>query len=601
MKLYSFRCADFVSYCALLSVIIIGFCFPAGAQTLAFPEAEGWGRYASGGRGGNVYYVTRLDDCSDANLVEGTLRWALRTGDDTPRTILFKVCGTIYLTSKLKFEHPNVTIAGQTAPGGGICIAGANIYVCKNNVIIRHIRFRAGDVPNTSYPALDVENAKNVILDHCSFTWSMEECLTMYDTDSTTVQWCIIGEGLYNSKNKKGARSYATQWGGEHSTMHHTLITNCHNRTPRFNGTRDDAHIDRGNHDHDAFVDSEFQNNVIFNWGKKNSLYGGENDTTVNKDADGVHVGYCRVYMENNYFRAGPTTKVVGLSDRYFVQGSKDFDYGQWYLSGNKFEVDNQYNPAKPVWHADSLARVNADNLYGYMSASRARAFNLDGKAPSQEVYDHYVLVQKVSSSGLVAESADAAFESVCDKAGASLPRYDEEDIRLLDEAAGRREPEYAGQTQKTYIGIIDSQDDIQFSKNDYFLVGDSVVGGYPFLDAVAGDSIALDSDGDGLPDSYEIEIGLDPQVAADGAMLTASGYSNLETYLNGVATGSIDKTKYETIEYVSVQPKPVDDSLDNAIPLQCRKNDIEMTFKNGVVIINDGDKKYSLDGKKID
>lgn len=157
------------------------------ANTPAFPTAEGYGKYATGGRGGNVYYVTRLDDCSDDNLVEGTLRWALRSGDDTPRTVLFQVCGTIYLNTKLKLAHPNITIAGQTAPGGGICIAGANIYICKPNIIIRHIRFRAGDIPNINYPCLDVENTRNVILDHCSFTWSMEECLTLYDCDSTTV------------------------------------------------------------------------------------------------------------------------------------------------------------------------------------------------------------------------------------------------------------------------------------------------------------------------------------------------------------------------------------------------------------------------------
>lgn len=99
------------------------------AETRAFPTAEGYGKYATGGRGGNVYYVTRLDDCSDDNLVEGTLRWASRSGDDTPRTVLFQVCGTIYLNTKLKLAHPNITIAGQTAPGGGICIAGANIYM----------------------------------------------------------------------------------------------------------------------------------------------------------------------------------------------------------------------------------------------------------------------------------------------------------------------------------------------------------------------------------------------------------------------------------------------------------------------------------------
>ena len=148
------------------------------AQQPAFPGAEGWGRYATGGRaiderGSTVKYVTRLDDCSDDNLVEGTLRWALRSGDDTPRTILFAVNGTIKLTSRLKFAYPNVTMTGQSAPGGGVCISGANIYVCKDNVIIRHLRFRAGDEAGSNYSAIDIENTKHVIIDHCSFSWSM--------------------------------------------------------------------------------------------------------------------------------------------------------------------------------------------------------------------------------------------------------------------------------------------------------------------------------------------------------------------------------------------------------------------------------------------
>ncbi len=578
--------------CFLLSVASLS------AETLAFPTAEGYGRYATGGRGGQVYYVTRLDDCSDDDLVEGTLRWALRAGDDTPRTVLFRVCGTIYLTSKLKFAHPNVTIAGQTAPGGGVCIAGANIYVCKPNVIIRYIRFRAGDIPATSYPCLDVENTHHVIIDHCSFTWSMEECLTMYDTDSTTLQWSIIGEGLYNSKNAKGARAYATQWGGEHATMHHCLITNCHNRTPRFNGVRSEANIARGSHDHDAFVDNEFLNNVIFNWGKKNSLYGGENDTTKNRDESGVCVGYDRVYLVNNYFRCGPTTQAIGLSTRYFVQGSRVGDYGQWLLSGNEFETGNKFNRTdKACWQDSVLRLVNKDNLYGYVENNANRAFNLDGAQAGEANYNRYVLALPVVESGIVAEPAAEAYSKVTTMAGATLPRMDEEDTRLLAEAAGKQDPQFVGATQKNWLGIIDSQNDIRFAREDCFYVGDSVVGNYPFLDAVEGDSLALDSDLDGLPDLYELAIGLDPTNPQDAAQIATiqpsieadsnqqdaasassvpnssiestnletnspaetSGYTYLEIYLNGVADGTIDKTQYETGAYISQEPdKPL-------------------------------------------
>lgn len=532
---------------------------------LAFPEALGYGAYATGGRGGVVYYVTRLDDAlnSDGTPAEGTLRWALTTGDDTPRTVLFRVCGTIYLQSKLKLSHPNITIAGQTAPGGGICIAGANIYICKPNVIIRHIRFRAGDIPTSNYPALDVENTRNVIIDHCSFTWSMEECLTLYDTDSTTVQWCIIGEGLYNSKHKKGSRAYATQWGGEHGTMCYCLISNCLNRTPRFNGVRDEADLANGKHNHDAQVDNVFCNNVIFNWGKKNSLYGGENDSTKNHAADGAHLGYNRVYMLHNYFRAGPATLAANLSERYFVQGSKAGDYGQWYLEGNMFEPNNKFNPSKTAWHADTLAKVNADNLYGYARAYAYRAFNLDGAAANADNYAKYVLdsAQWAETGGAgvspAAMSAQEAYRLVTTSAGATLPRVDEQDARMLAEAAGTIDPQFVGPTAPANLGIIDSQEDIAFAREDYFYINDSTVkGGYPFLDALEGDSLALDTDGDGLPDLYETEMGLDALDPADGAMLTEQGYTQLECYLNGVANGSIDKTRYETEPYISQQPE---------------------------------------------
>lgn len=545
-------------------------CYLFLAQVLAFPTAEGYGRYATGGRGGNVYYVTRLDDCTDDNLVEGTLRWALRDGDDTPRTVLFQVCGTIYLTSKLKLAHPNVTIAGQTAPGGGVCIAGANIYVCQPNVIIRYIRFRAGDIPSSSYPCLDVENTRHVMIDHCSFSWSMEECLTMYDTDSTTVQWSIIAEGLYNSKNAKGARAYATQWGGEHATMHHCLISNCHNRTPRFNGVRDEANLSQGKHDHDAQVDNEFLNNVVFNFGKKNSLYGGENDTTKNRDAEGTPSGYNRVYLVNNYFRCGPVTYACNLSTRYFVQGSSKSGYGQWLLSGNEFETGNKYNlTTKTCWQDSVLRLVNKDNLYGFVENNADRAFNLDGAPVGEATFSRYVLSQLVVESGIVAEEAQTAYARVTTSAGASLPRYDEQDSRVLAEAAGKQDPQFVGATQKKWFGVIDSQNDIRFAREDCFYVGDSVVGNYPFLDAVEGDSLALDTDLDGLPDLYETEIGLDPADPQDAARLTASGYSYLEVYLNGVADATIDKTAYETQVYVSQEPeKPLSIQHTTATPM---------------------------------
>lgn len=511
-----------------------------GQRLPAFPGAEGFGKYATGGRGGKVYYVTRNDDCADNNLVEGTLRWALRSGDDSPRTVLFKTCGNIYLTSKLSMAHPNVTIDGSTAPGGGVCISGYKFSVSKPNVIIRYMRFRAGDVPDESNPAVDIENTSNVIIDHCSITWSMEECLTMYDCDSTTVQWSIIGEGLYSSKNHKGARSYATQWGGEHSSMHHCLITNCNNRSPRFNGVRNES---KNPGDHDQFVDSEFFNNVVFNWGKPNSLYGGECNKSINNGNN-----YNRVYMVNNYFRPGPATAANVKTERFFVGASDKNGQGQWLIKGNKFETGNKFvDSSSSCWSDDVLVKVNADNWYGFTSNSTDRAVNM-ALGNNKESYKKYVLTSQSVSSGISLQTADEAYRSVVNSAGASLPRYDEVDRRLLDEAAGNTDPKFAGYSNGKIsrgLGIINSPCDIKLSKPDKFQAGNVTVTCYPYLGMEKDESMMQDTDGDGIPDKYELEKGLNPNDSSDGCAITSSGYSNLELFLHGIADGSIDKADY--------------------------------------------------------
>lgn len=533
----------------LLTFILVAVAFlcngsPAVAQQLAFPGADGYGRHATGGRGGEVCYVTRLDDCPDNNLVKGTLRWALRHNNGgRPRTILFATSGTIYLTSKLKFEYPNVSILGQSAPGGGITITGFNMYICKNNVIIRHIRFRAGDIPSSSMTGLDMENCQNVILDHCSMTWSMEECLTAYDSKYTTVQWCIIGEGLYNSKNSKGARAYATQWGGEHSTMHHTLITNSHSRAPRFNGARD------AGSGHDTYVDSEFANNVVFNWSGSGNQYGGEMKQGV--------AGYNRVYLINNYYRPGPSTQLGTKNGRYWCAPSTP--YGEWYLSGNKFELSSKFAPTSNIWSNAELDKVNADNYYGAESGNGSRGINLTGSN-----FTKYVMKQMpYELSGMEYESADDAYAAVTTKAGASLPRYDEVDRRLLDEAAGKVDPKYHGPSIQEN-GIIDSPADITLANADEYVVNGIVYKDMPRMFIQGTDKYFIDSDADGMPDAYEDEKGFDKNDAADGAADSGDGYTNLEVYLNAIADGVISPSKYCTsLTYVEPGPEtPAPDTV---------------------------------------
>ena len=523
-------------------------------ELISFPGAEGYGRFTTGGRavdsrGSKVYYVTRLDDCPNDNLVEGTFRWAVKSGDDTPRTVLFKVAGTIFLTSNVDVKS-NTTIAGQTAPGGGICLAGYRVKL-GSNIIIRHIRFRAGDLPNKSMSPLGMENVQNVILDHCSFSWSMEENLTAYDNNYTTIQWCITAEGLYDSRNNKGSRAYAAQWGGEHSTMHHCLIAHANSRSPRFNGVRTE--------NHDRKVDSEFLNNVIFNWGKKNSLYGGENYINAEGvDPEGAAPHYDRVYMINNYFRPGPATQNATSSERYFVCPSGDINHvGQWYLKGNKFELSSKWRGSGTAWSDAELKKVNEDNYYGLSTGNSSRAMNFDSNSAAMLAKAlMYELPAEYQPSGVHIETADEAYAKVCKQAGASLPRYDEVDARILAEAAGLRDPQYGG-SRGSKLGIIDSPSNITLQDHDVFAAlyeGDNAsdnkeidVTCYPRLQATAEEfaNQVVDTDGDGLPDAYETSVGLNPNDPGDGQKLAPSGYSNLEMFLNGVADGTIDVKLY--------------------------------------------------------
>ena len=559
----------------------------------AFPGADGYAKYVTGGRGGKVYYVTSLDDCTDDNLVPGTLRWALRTGDDSPRTILFAVNGTIYLNSKLKTNHPNVSILGQSAPGGGICVTGYPVVINSRNYIVRYVRFRAGDIPaqetggNESYSGLDIENATNVLLDHCSVTWSMEECLTMFDNDTTTVQYCIVGEGLYHSYNVKttgddSGRAFAMQWGGDHSNMHHVLITNCNGRAPRFNGVREaDAWLlgkEGKQYAHDCHIDGDFANNVLYNWGGGHlSYYGGEFYASLFADAPEDLHPYNRVYMRNNYFRPGPATKVNGSSYRHFFHPSGDnaSQVGEWYLSGNQFELSSYYAPSGSNWSDASLTTVNNDNLAGFGTSTSA----LDMSAN----YRTHILNEiTYPLSGYEPVPAEQAYQEVTHEtrgAGANLPRYDEEDQRLVDEAGGRRDgvTPFRGSRASNASrrpGIIDTPADVTFQggTDAVTTAAGNTYRCYPSLALREGEKYAVDADADGMPDAYEVSVELNPTDPKDGATLAENGYTNLENYLNGLADFSLNNADYQTSDvYVApgaaIQPEQVTISFVNNDP----------------------------------
>ena len=258
---------------AVLAAMLISavYCPATFAETNslpAFPGAEGGGMWATGARSSEnreVYHVTSLAD--DGSF--GTFRDAVSQPD---RIIVFDVGGTINLSRTLTIYNDNLTILGQTAPGDGICFRDFNVYMTGNNIIMRYLRFRMGVDGGIEDDTLGGRGINNVIIDHCSMSWSTDECVSFYQNENFTMQWCIISESLKNSLHDKGAHGYGGIWGGKNASFHHNLLAHHDSRNPR---------LDRGSNK-DAYNDvtlnmtlTDMRNNVVYNWGG-NSAYGGE-------------------------------------------------------------------------------------------------------------------------------------------------------------------------------------------------------------------------------------------------------------------------------------------------------------------------------------
>ena len=488
------------------------------AQVPAFPGAEGHGRYVAGGRGGKVIHVTNLKDSGT-----GSLRDAVK--GSTKKIIVFDVGGVIALNSDLVIGD-NTTIAGQTAPAPGITIRYRTLRPGANNVI-RFIRIRRGqekDV-NDGADALWQRQKNGMMIDHCSFSWSIDEVASFYDNNNFTMQWCTIAESLVNAGHNKGAHGYGGIWGGKLASFHHNLLQHLQNRTPRFNGARYQWDGYKNNTEYntykwDNYVQAEivdFRNCVIYNWGT-GGCYGGPGGGYIN--------------MVNNYYKAGPATsnktrvtqvtvgasgnstpsELNGMTSRYYINGNyvtaaaanqrENYDWkgvvydsGTFTINGERYSADPNHFYGNGVTYVKNGSNVDCVSI------------KVNEPSPTGEVTTH---------------KAEDAFVKVINYAGASLHR-DDVDARYQQEAETGTATYTGSVTHQS--GIIDVVADVNGYTEANFGTGTRPAG--------------FDTDNDGMPDEWETINGLNPNDANDAKLFTIDQekgwYCNLEVYLNSL------------------------------------------------------------------
>jgi pectate lyase len=377
------------------------------AQTgkiVAFPGAEGFGRFTSGGRGGDVYHVTNLNDTGT-----GSLRNGIETANG-PRTIVFDLSGTIMLKKKLTVDKPNITIAGQTAPGDGITLGDNSFYVSANNLIVRYIRCRLGDHGEDDKDAVSITSGSNIIIDHLTASWSIDETLSCQsdDVDSLTVQWCMVTESLNNSHHQKGAHGYGGIVGGVRQTFHHNLYAHHASRNPKVTGRR--------------HCEVDFRNNVIYNWGH-NSCY----------DGTASYINWA-----NNYYKSGPGT-LTKVKYRIFELSDQDIEEGKV----NRPEDSKRY---------ETSLYADGNFVDGNPAITKANwSGGIDFQNGATEAKNRVRV--PFNFPAIKEQTAEKAYPIVLKNAGASLVR-DIIDKRIVNEVI-------SGTVTFGKNGIIDSQNDV--------------------------------------------------------------------------------------------------------------------------------------------
>jgi hypothetical protein len=489
------------------------------AQTLAFPSARGYGRFASGGRGGVVVEVTNLQDYnpSTESPVPGSFRWAFTQGKDSvknrfgqwtywyrPMTVVFRVGGVIDLKADFTLNRDSVTIAGHTALGNGICFKRSTIKLSgRSNLIVRHIKSRPGDDSGEETSALRLENGGNFIIDHCSLSWGIEETTHFSSAKNFTVQWCIVSEGLYSSIHKKGDRGYAAQWGGQYASYHHNLLAHNQSRSPRINGANSN----------DVYALVDYRNNVNYNWGSSGACYGGEWEVGGGK-------GYAHTNFVNSYNQPGPGT----ASSWYFAapsyarSGVTPDGYGAWYFNGNTMKGSESITN-------DNWLGVNTSDVGGKANIYSSSEFVMsDG---TLENYDAYT------------ETAGDAYQSVMSRVGATYPARDGIDSRIIAEMKGEIPIQRSAHLvdgvstnpkRGLTSGIIDTPWNLKPAN-----AADDWDPWYSYYPTIDSSNAPIDSDHDGMPDEWEVANGLNPNDPKDRNLKASSGYTALEVYLNSL------------------------------------------------------------------
>ena len=534
----------------------------AKEKTPAFPGAEGYARYITGGRGGTVYHVTSLADDGTA----GTLRWAINKSG--ARTIIFDVSGTIHLTSALYISQSNVTIAGQTAPGDGICVTDYPFAIKANNVIVRYLHIRLGNSNVTvdgadGWDGFGGFDQSNIMIDHCSISWSIDECCSVLGNKTSTVQWCLISQSLQDAGHSKGSHGYGGNWGGSGASFHHNLMCHHESRVPRL-GPRPTTQMDER---------MDMRNNVLYNWGG-NGCYGGEN---------------MNVNIVNNYYKPGPATltRSTNIQQRIAAIGIRTTEYvtdnpayapalhkwGKFYVTGN---VNSKYDiVTNDNWSYGIYNQIDASGNDGTYTAATKDTIKLSSPIDFVHTTTH---------------TAAQAYEKVVKYAGCCINRDWLDALMASDTQNGVAT--YTGGSGKftgdntNRPGIIDSQYDNKPAD------ASADWSPWPTLNST---TAPADTDGDGMPDTWETSNGLNPNDASDGNTAGSDGYTNLENYLNSIVA---DITTNELEGGTVMGSETEGDYQTSTHELSQATNSTnttsEYTFDNGFSITNANNKAYA-------